>query len=326
MNPTRRLLALGLPGAALIPGVLHAQGAYPNRPIKMIVAFGPGTGSDTLARALCDQLTKQLGIAVNVENREGAGGNVGHAAAAKSPNDGYTLLLGTSLMTMAVHAVSPPPYDPVQDFAPILNVAELPMIVVTSSQGPHKTWGDFVAYAKANPGKANYVTTGKGSSSHLFTSVLGRDFGFQAQDIQYKSAGQAVIDTAAARADIFLANLPPTRAMLQGGQLRMLATGSERRLADYPDVPTFAELTGRPDYKISLWYGVFAPAGTPPAVTARLREELEKAVRDPVVRTRIEGAGFSIVPTGPSELTARMRSENQTFGKLLRELGLAPAQ
>lgn len=326
MNQRRLLLAAALAGAATLPTALHAQVGYPAKPIKMIVAFGPGTGSDTLARAICDELTKVLDVPVSVENREGAGGNIGHAAAAKSPADGYTLLLGTSLMTMSVHAVSPPPYDPILDFTPLLSIAELPMIVVTGSQSPVKTWQDYVSHAKKNPGKATYVTTGKGSSAHLFTSVLGREFGFTAQDIVYKSASQAVLDTASARADIFLANLPPTRGLLGSGQLRMLATGSPRRLPEFPDVPTFAELTGKPDYKISLWYGVFGPAGLPPTVAAKLRQALETTVESPALRTRVEGAGFTFAVSPPGELAARMKSENQSFSKLLKELGLAPSQ
>lgn len=300
-----------------------AQGTYPSKPIRIIVAFSPGTGSDTLARTMSEELTKQMGVSFVIENREGAGGNLGHAAGAKAPPDGYTILMGSSVMAMSVHMSNPPLYDANKDFAPIARVAEIPMVVVSSSTAKYKSWSELVGYAKANPTAFNYVTTGKGGSSHLFTELLRREFVFEGQDVPYKNVGQAVMDTSTGKMDMFLANLPPAEGLLQTGQLRAIAVGSGQRLARYPDVPTFAELTGKPDYRIVLWYGMFAPAGTPAPIVQRLTDEIFKASNTPAVKARIEQSGGVLSLAGPTELGDQLRSDNARFSKVLKDLGLA---
>ena len=324
MNATRRrLLGTGLLGLLLTAvWPAGAQSDYPSRPIRFIVAFSAGSASDTVGRAIADELSKQIGVPVVIENREGAGGNLGHAAAAKAAPDGYTLLMGTSLMTMSVHMATPAQYDPVKDFVPIIRVAEIPLIAVAASHAPFKTWPELVAYSKANTGKVNYATSGSGTASHLFTEMLKREFAFDAQDVPYKNVGQAVIDTSTGTVNFFIANLPPTRGLLQSGQLRPLAVGSRRRLAGYPDTPTFAELTGKPDLEIAVWYGLFAPAGTSPVIVSRLARELQKAAETPAVRARLEANGGVISIGNAKDLGELVQADNLRFKNILKDLGL----
>ena len=322
----RRLLGTCILGVTL-PAVraTHAQADYPSRPLRFIVAFSAGTASDTVGRAIADELAKLIGVAVVIENREGAGGNLGHAAAAKAAPDGYTLLMGTALLALTVHSTAPPLYDPIKDFIPILRVGQIPAVVVASGNAPFKTWPELVAYAKAKGGAVNYATSGKGGSSHLLAEMLKREFGFGALDVPYKNAGQAITDTATGTIDFFVANLPPARGLLQSGQLRALAVGSKRRLAGFPAVPTFAELTGKPDFEISLWYGLFAPAGTPAAIVARLARDIAKAADTPAVRSRLEAAGGGLSIGSGTELAEQLRVDNTRYRNLLKELGLLPS-
>ena len=301
-----------------------AQSDYPARPIRLVVPFSAGSAADTVGRAIVDELTKLIGVAVVIENREGAGGNMGNTAVANANPDGYTLLMGTSLMTMSVHMTAPPAYDVAKDFVAIARVGVIPLVAVASGNAPFKTWQELVRYSKANAGKINYATSGRGSSSHVYTEVLKREFGFDAQDVPYKNVGQAVTDTATGINHFFIANLPPTRALIQTGQLRALAVGSKQRIAALPDVPTFAELTGRPDLEMALWYGFFAPAGTPPAIVSRLNRELLKAADTPSVRGRLEQNGGGLSLGSATELSSLVRSDNLRFKALMRELGLVP--
>ena len=326
MNPLRRrmlgscILSFTLPAV----GPVGAQADYPSKPIRFIVAFSAGTASDTVGRAIADELSKLVGVAVVIENREGAGGNLGHAAAARAAPDGYTLLMGTALVALTVHSTAPPLYDPIKDFIPVLQVAQIPAVVVAASTAPFKTWPELVAYSKAKRGQINFATSGKGGSSHLLAELLKREFGFDAQDVPYKNTGQAIIDTATGTIDYFVANLPPARGLLQTGQLRALAVGSKRRLPGYPDVPTFAELTGKPDFEISLWYGLFAPAGTPAAIIARLARDIAKAADTPAVRLRLDAAGGALAITSGAELAEQLRADNTRYRNLLKELDLLP--
>ena len=313
--------ALGVMQAFVPAG---AQSDYPARPIRLVVPFSAGSAADTVGRAIADELTKLIGVAVVIENREGAGGNMGNTTVASANPDGYTLLMGTSLMTMSVHMTAPPAYDVAKDFVAIARVGVIPLVAVASGNAPFKTWPELVRYSKANAGKINYATSGRGSSSHVYTEMLKREFGFDAQDVPYKNVGQAVTDTATGINHFFIANLPPTRALLQTGQLRALAVGSKQRIGALPDVPTFAELTGRPDLEMALWYGFFAPAGTPPAIVSRLNRELLKAADTPSVRGRLEQNGGGLSLGSAAELSSLVRSDNLRFKALMRELGLVP--
>ena len=300
-----------------------AQANFPTRPIRLINAYAAGSASDTVARAIADELSRQMGVPVVVENITGAGGNIGHTAAARAQPDGYTLLMGTSLMAMAVHMMSPPTYDAVKDFVPVARVGEIPLVAVASTTAPFKNWRELIAYSKNNAGKVNYATSGKGSSSHVYAEMLKRELKFEAQDISYTAVGQAVIDTATNKVDFFIANLPPTQGLINAGKLRAIAVGSEQRIASLPDVPTFIELTGRKGLKLSLWYGVFAPIGTPAPVVERLEKAIMAAADTTGVRARLSVAGGAVSVGTGADLQRLVREDNQTFSALMKSLGLA---
>ena len=309
-----------------MPHPVAAQSDFPTRPIRLIVTFAGGSAADSVGRAIAEELTKQLGAPVVVENIAGAGGTIGTTAAVRAQPDGYTLMLGTSLMTMAVHMNSPPAYDAIKDFLPIARVGEIPLVAVASTAAPFKTWQDLIAYSKANAGKVNYATSGKGSASHVYAEMLMRELNFQAQDVAYKDVGQAVIDTATHKVDFFIANLPPTQGLINAGQLRAIAVGSTQRLPAFSEVPTFAEITGRRDLKLSLWYGLFAPAGTPASVVAKLEKAVMKAADSTGVQARFAfaGGGGSVGPG--TELKQLVHQDNQRFAELIKKLGLVTAR
>jgi len=324
-KPGKRRVMLTACAAALALAWGHAamaQASYPERPVRMVVAFAAGSASDQVGRAIADELAKQMGVAVTVDNIIGAGGNIGHTAAARANPDGYTLMLGTSLMAMAVHMQTPPTYDAVKDFASVARIGDIPLVAVASAAAPYKTWAELMAYAKANPGKVNYATSGKGTSSHVYTEMLKRELRFEAQDVGYKAVTQAVMDTASQKVDFFIANLPPTQGLITGGQLRAIAVGSAQRIAALPDVPTFAEVTGKPNLKLSLWYGVFAPAATPKPVLARLEREVMKAADSPNVKARLAAAGGMVSAGTGADLERLVREDNQSFSTLIKQLGL----
>ncbi|CAN5608543.1 tripartite tricarboxylate transporter substrate binding protein [soil metagenome] len=295
---------------------------YPSKPIRIIVAYSPGTASETVARAAAHELAKQLGVSVVIENREGAGGNIGHTAAAKAAPDGYTLLLGTTWISLTSHSTSPPAYDAVKDFVPILRIGSVPMLVVAGSQSENKTWAELVARSKTTD--LNFGTTGKGGASHVLTEIMKKDFGMRGQDVPYKNTGQAMMDVSTNKLDFYMGNVPPARGLIQAGQLLPLAVGSKQRNPMFPNTPTLAELSGRPDYEMVVWYGVFAPAGTPPDIVARLQREFMKASDTQQMRTTLaDGAGTLELATG-EELGKQVRADNARFGRIVKDMGLTP--
>ncbi len=300
-----------------------AQSDFPSRPIRIIVAAGPSTSGDMVARAMADEMSKQLRVAVTIENREGSGGNVGQIAAARAAPDGYTILLATSALTSSAQMLNPPQYNPIKDFVPLGRIGEVPLLVVVGSETPFNQWTDIVKYARSSPGKMNFATMGKGSASHLFTSILEQEFSMSGVDVGYKSVNQGIMDTSTGKIDMYLANLPPAAGLLSAGKLRVIAVGSASRLPSMPNVPTFAELTGKPNFSASLWYGLFVPTGTPAAVVARLSQETVKAAATQQVKDRIEGAGGFISVGSGRELQEQMESDFKRFGGIIKQLGLA---
>lgn len=314
---------IGLSAGAYAQASSPATEDYPSRPIRIVVAFSPGTGSDGLARSLADELTKQLNVPIIVENRVGAGGNIGHGSVAKAAPDGYTLLMGTSVMAMGVHTVSPKPYNNARDFAPVTRIMESPVAALVSKDAKHQTWQEFVEYAKAVPGRMNYITSGKGGSSHVLMLQLMDEFGFDGVDMPYTNIGQAIVDTASQQGDIFLANIPPARGLLEKGDLKIIAIGSRERLPEFPDVPTFAELIGKKDYQLVLWYGILAPAGTPQFIIDKLNQAINVAADTPRVRERVEASGGILSIAGPDVLGKQLRDDDARFGQMIDAMKIA---
>lgn len=298
---------------------------YPSRPIRLIAAYGPGSGADIVARILADKLSEQMKVSVVVENRDGAGGAIGTAMAAKAAPDGYTLLMAPTTLTVSPSMMKEPTYDPVNDFSAVTKVAVQPMAAVTRPDAPYKDFKELIAYAKANPGKVMYGTSGKGSPSHLEVELLRQRYGIDIQDVPYKSFGQAITDTMNGLVSFYFPTLPAALTHINSGKVRSLAVGSPQRSPQAPQLPTIAEELGLPGYEISVWYGIVAPAGTAKDIVAKLDSEISTALKSPEVRERIEKTGAIISPMGPDKFGEMIRAETSKWDKLVQELGLKGA-
>ena len=312
--------ALTLP-ALTLTGPAAAQ-TWPSRPIRTIIPFAAGSGSDVTARVVGEALSTQLGVPVIPETREGTGGALGATAVAKAAPDGYTLLSAANPMTVTPYMMKTLPFDPARDFAPISRIAVIPLVLVTSSQSSYRTFQDLVARMKAEAGKLNYATGGKGSPSHLEVELWQRQVGVSARDVPYKNFGQGLTDTMAGRTEFMMASLPISTGHITAGTLRALAVGSASRLPNLPNVPTFAEVLNKPGYEASAWYGFLAPAGTPPEIVTRLASEIQKALNVAAVRARIEATGGRIALAGPEAFNAQVQAESERWSRLVKEMGL----
>ncbi len=317
---TLGLLAILL-AAGTATEAVQAQ-TYPTRPIRLIVAYGPGSGADIVARFLADKLSEQMKTSVVVENRDGAGGAIGTAAAAKAAPDGYTLLMAPTTLTVSPSLMANPTYDPVKDFAAVTRVAVQPMVAVTRPDAPYKNFKELIDYAKANPGKVMYGTSGKGAPSHLEVELLRQRYGIEVQDVPYKSFGQAITDTMNGLVGFYFPTLPAALPHITSGKVRSLAVGSVERSPQAPQLPTIAEELGLPGYEVSVWYGIVVPAGVPQDIVAKLDSEISTALKSPELRQKIEKTGAIISPAGPDAFGKQIRSETAKWGKLVQDLGL----
>lgn len=311
-------LALAALAASLAPAA-SAQ-TYPDRPIKLVVPWPPGGATDALGRMLAQRLTERLGQTVIVDNKAGAGGNIGTAAFVREKADGYTLLMATSSTNAAnPHLYSRLGFDAVKDFAPVAFVAEIPNILEVPKQSRFQSVADLIAAAKAEPGKLNYGSGGVGSSQHLAGSMFKHLTGVDILHIPYKGSGPAVSDLLAGQVDMMLDT--GSLAQVQAGALRALAVASRQRLPALPDVPTFAE-AGVANMYASAWYGIVAPAGTPQDVVQRLNKEVNAVVADPEMKKRMEGMG-ALVPPGqtPEAFDAFIKSEIDRYADIVKQSG-----
>ena len=322
MNTTpflRRMLGAALL-AALSLAAPHAlaQADWPTKPIRFVVPFAPGGTSEIVARAVAAELTKQLGQTVYVENKPGGAGTVAMADVAKSPPDGYTMILG-HVGTLAVnpYMLANQPYDVNKDFVPVTLLAKVPNVFVIHPDVPAKDFAEFVAYAKKNPGKLNYGSAGNASAGHLAMEYLKLVTGMDIAHIPYKGTGPQLTDLLAGRTQASSAGLPALAPHIKSGKLRAIAVGTPQRVAQMPDVPTVAEM-GYKDFETSQWYGILVPAGTPPALVKRLQEESAKALRSPAVTERFAGDG-AVAGGGPSsEFAAFIAREQATWSDIVR--------
>lgn len=267
------------------PAVL-AQSAWPSKPIRFVVPFAPGGTSEVVARSVAAELTKQLGVSVFVENKPGGAGVVAMQDVAKSTPDGHTLIL-THVGTLAVnpYMLENQPYDVNKDFAPVTLLAKVPNVFVIHPDVPAKNFKEFVAYAKANPGKLNYGSAGNASAGHLAMEYLKLVTGMFMTHIPYRGTGPQLTDLLAGRTQASSAGMPALGAHIRAGKLRAIAVGTQKRIPSMPDVPTVAEM-GFKDFETSQWYGVHVPAGTPADIIKRLQEECQKALASSSVTTR----------------------------------------
>ena len=302
----RTALVLGL-ALALASSLANAQ-AWPSRPIKYIVPFAPGGTTDILVRTISDKLTTALGVPVIVENKPGAGGGVGAAETAKSPADGYTIMGGT-ISTHAINAslYTKLPYDPVKDFVAITMIARLPNMLVVNNDVPAKNVAELVALLKANPNKYSFASSGNGTSQHLSGELFKGMAGVQMQHIPYKGSPPALQDVMGGQVAMTFDNITTAWVLAKGGKLRALAVTTAKRSPVAPDVPTLAE-AGLPGYEIGSWQGVFAPAGTPPAIVNRLNAEIVKIINAPDVQKKLLDLGAEPVGNTSEEFGAIVKA------------------
>ena len=304
---------------ACYAGGVLAQ-VFPNRPVKLVVPYAPGGGTDILARALGQRVSDALGQPLVIENRPGAGGNIGADTVAKSPPDGYTLLMGAN--TIAINAgLSKLPFDAVKDFAPVTMLATAPMLLVVHPGVNAKTTAEFVALAKASPGKLNFSNPGNGTPQHLAEELFNRTAGVDIQSVVYKGGGPALLDLVAGTTQAGILTMASAKPFIQQGKLRVLSVATARRSQAMPEVPTIAE-SGVPGYDAELWYGIMAPAGTPREVVLRLNGAFGKALAAPDVLERLAGQGFEPASGTPERLAEIHRNDVAKYGKLIREAGI----
>ena len=306
----------------------HAQGVWPTKPVRIVVPFAPGGTTDILARALVPDLSRAFGQQFIVDNRAGAGGNVGAEIVARAPGDGYTLLMGT----VGTHGINRAlyaklPYDPIKDFAPVTLVAAVPNVMVMNADKAMalgvKNVQDFIRVAKASPGKMNMASSGNGTSIHLAGELFKSMTGTYMLHLPYRGSGPALMDMVAGNADVMFDNLPSSMAQIKAGKLTALAVTSGERSAALPDVPT-VEQAGGPalkGYEASSWFGLLAPAGTPPDIVNRIQQEVAKALASPAMKERLLAQGA--IPGGntPAEFTRHIDNEHRKWAGVVKASG-----
>lgn len=301
-------------------GVL-AQATYPSRPIRVVVPFSPGGGSDVLARFLGPRLSDRLGQPVVVDNRPAGSGIVGGDIVAKSTPDGYTLLLVFSTHAMSAQLFTRLPFDPIKDFAPITLVISSPTGMMLHPAVPAKTVKEFIAHAKANPGKLNYGTSGPGSSPHLYTELFMSMAGVQMTHVPYKGVAQVITAQLSNEVQFAFANLFSTKSHWQAGRLRLIAHAGSKRLESMPDVPTIAE-SGVPGYETRSWWGYMAPGKTPWTIVRRLHKEITAVANLPDVRQSFISQGSEVILNTPEEFAKIIQADAEKWGAIGKKLGV----
>ena len=326
MRSIRRRHLLASAGASLLPGTLFAQAAWPNKPVRIVVPFAPAGTTDILARALAPELSRAFGQTFIIDNKPGAGGNLGADVIAKSPPDGYNLLMGT-VGTQAINASLYPkmPFDPAKDFAPIVLVAGVPNVLVINPAKAEaykvNNVADLIRYATANPGKLNMASSGNGTSIHLSGELFKSATGTFMLHFPYRGSGPALLDLIGGTMDVMFDNLPSALPQIKSGKLKALAVTSAQRSAALPDVPTVAEAAGLKGFDASSWFGLLAPAGTPADIVNRIQQETAKAFESPTFKERLLSQGA--IPGGqpPAEFARFIAAETKKWAQVVRVSG-----
>ena len=316
------LFALALVPCVLSLGIAGAGAQqYPSRPIRFIVPFAPGGGTDVLARLLSLRMGESFGQPVIVDNRPGAGGVIGAEIAARAPADGYTIVLGSPGSMTINPNLQRVPYDTLRDFAPITLATLSPFVLVLHPSVPATSVKELVALAKAKPGQLNYGSAGNGSVSHFSAEQFKALAGINLTHIPFKGAAPAVTDLLAGRLQLMFENLPTVITHVRGGKLRMLAVGTRARSAIVPDFPTVAE-AGVSGYESGTAFGVLAPAKTPPAIVGRLNQEMARILRSPDVKEKFAATGVETVGGTPREYAAYLKEELARYGRIVKTAGI----
>ena len=328
LNRRTALAASVAAALTLMTAPSWAQGTWPTKPVRIVVPFAAGGTTDILARAVAPELSKAFGQQFIVDNRAGAGGNVGAEIVARAPNDGYTLLMGTVGTHGINRALYPKlPFDPIKDFAPITLVAAVPNVMEMNAEKA-KTLNihnvqDFIKYAKANPGKLNMASSGSGTSIHLAGELFKSMTGTFMAHIPYKGSGPALLDMVGGNADVMFDNLPSSMAQIKAGKLTALAVTSAQRSPALPDIPTVAEAGGPSlkGYEASSWFGLLAPAGTSPEIVNRIQQEVARSLGTPAIKEKMLAQGA--IPSGnlPADFTKLIASEHVKWAKVVKDSG-----
>jgi len=317
-----KLIARALAGLALLcaSGLAAAQ-SYPAKPIRLIVPFPPGGGTDVLAREAAIKVSGNTGWNIVTENRPGSGGNIGVDAVAKAEPDGYTLVLGQT-SNLAINPTLYPklPYDPEKDLSAIGLIADAPLVLVVPANSPLKTLDDMIAMAKAKPGVLNFASSGNGTVAHLAAVQLQNAAGIQLTHVPYKGAAQASNDLIGGQIDMYLSSVPTLIGHVRNGKMRALAVTSAQRVPDMPDVPTIAE-RGFPGFEAVTWFGLAAPAGTPKEIVQRLNAEFNKALQTPDLRVKYQEQGARVLTGTPESFSRLIHDDRLRWGKIVKDSG-----
>ena len=318
MNLALRIVLLIV--AAVLP--FHAGALpYPSKPIRFVVPYPAGGPLDAVARLLAQKVSESVKQPIVVDNKPGAGGNIGADAVAKSPPDGYTILMGA----VATHAINPAlyasiPYDAVKDFAPVTQIASTPNVLVVNPSVPASNVREFIAYAKANPGKLNFGSGSTGSAGHLAGELFKSMAGIDMTHVPYKGAAPAMNDLIGGRIQLMFDNLASSLGQMRAGKVKALAVTTAKRTPLAPELPTIAE-SGLPGFDINTWFGLFVPAGTPREVIALLHDEFTRALAAPDIREKMLAIGAEPVGSTPSEFAAYIRAESEKYARIIKASG-----
>ena len=319
----RDVLGVLLLGTALLaPFGAHAQ-PYPNRPIRIVVPYAAGGAVDIVARTIGQPLAEVLKQPVIVDNRPGASANIGMELVAKAAADGYTLLMASNGIATNMALFPHLTFDAQRDFAPIAKIGHAPLVIVVPAASPAKSLKDLIAMAKAEPGKLSYASAGNGSSGHLAGELLKSTAKVDVLHVPYKGGAPAITDLLGERISFMPINPVEVMAHIRAGRLRALAVASDKRFALLPDVPTVAQ-AGLPDYEVSVWWGLVAPAKTPPEIVRQLNAETDKALADPAIANKLGELGVVVTPGTPDQFAAFIKSQTELWSDVVKSSGIKP--
>ena len=306
---------------AAVTGIAFGQQPYPAKPVRMILAFPPGGPTDINARTFAQKLSEQMGQQVVVDNRAGAGGNIGAAEAARAAPDGYTVFYNTSAIAIAPSLYSKVAFDPVKDYAPVALTATVPLVLAVNPNVPVKSVQEFIAYARANPDKLNYASSGSGTITHLASALFASQMGLRMQHIPYKGSAPALADVVAGQVQMMIDTISTVAPYAKDNRLRALAIAIPRRSALLPDVPTLEQAANLPGFEMSAWQGIVVPAATSADIVARLNTEVNKALQSPDLRARLAASGSEPLGGTSEQYAAYIRSELGRWAKVVRDSG-----
>ena len=319
MTATRRHLLALLVAATACGGAL--ADTWPAKPIRLVVPFPAGGGTDIIARELTQKITEATKWAFIVDNKPGSGGNIGIDNVAKSPADGYSLVLGqTSNLAINPTLYGKLPYDPVKDLTPISMVASAPLALVVSTNSPYKTLAELIAAAKAKPGDINFATSGNGTVAHLATELFQKEAGVKLVHVPYKGAAQGINDVIGGQVQVYVSSIPTLIGHIKNGKMRALAVTSAKRVDDLPQVPTIAE-SGYKGFEAVTWFGVFGPAKLPKDTTTRLHAEIQKALANPDLQKKLGDQGADVAGSTPEQLAKLVQTDIVRWGKVVKDSG-----